>query len=65
MLGREATIDEELEELERVYEETQKNIKFDMNQLKKRIVTHKEPSSVAILESLISQERTYLQNQII
>lgn len=64
-LGREASIDEELEELERIYEETQQRIKFDMSQLKKKVVAHKEPPAVSILESLISQERTYLQNQII
>lgn len=64
-LSKDATIDEELEELEKIYEETQKQIRFDMNQLKKKAVTHKEPEAVAILESLISQERTYLQNQII
>lgn len=64
-LGREASIDEELEELERIYEETQQRIKFDMSQLKKKVVAHREPAAVSILESLISQERTYLQNQII
>jgi hypothetical protein len=36
-----------------------------MNQLKKKVIIHKEPESKRILEDQIHQERSYLQNQII
>jgi len=64
-LLREATIDEEIAKLEEIYSFTQDQISFDLNQLKKKIVSFKEPESVQILQSKIDKEREYIQKQII
>ena len=64
-LLREATIDEEIAKLEEIYSFTQEQISFDLNQLKKKIVSFKEPESVQILQSKIDKEREYIQKQII
>ena len=64
-LMKEATLDEEIANLERIYSDTQERIAFDLNQLKKRVVAFKEPESVQILQNKIDKEREYIQTQII
>jgi hypothetical protein len=37
----------------------------DLNVLKKKVISHKEPESAGILNDKIYQEREYLQTEII
>ena len=59
-VGRETTLEEELNNLEQIYFETKESINYDTNQLKNKIANYKEPEALQILESKIDKERTYL-----
>ena len=56
-LLQEASLDQELENLEKIHAKTQDQLHFDLNQLKKKIVIYKEPDSVRTLETKIDKER--------
>ena len=56
-LLQEASLDQELENLEKIHAKTQEQLHFDLNQLKKKMVIYKEPDSVRTLETKIDKER--------
>lgn len=59
------SIDQEIANLEAIFNQTSKQVSQDFNNLRKRINCFKEPEAVDILDTKIAKERLYLQNQII
>lgn len=57
---KEVSIDQEIKNLEALYEETRNDLMDDIDTLKKRVTQYKEPESAEILNEKIYQEREYL-----
>ena len=56
----ECNLNQELKNLMKMHEQTKVEIAQDMSALKYRILTHKEPNSLKILQQKINKEREYL-----
>jgi hypothetical protein len=61
----EPSLDNEIESLMKVYENTQKEIRKDLKALGKNVSSYTEPEAVNILDTKIDHERIYLANIII